>query len=191
MKKLSLVSLSLSSLLFTPVYADDHLKIDDFGPYIGAGYGLLSADGEDGFDDDDDAYNVYIGSQFHQAVSLEAGYINLGEYGNDTYNADIDGYTLGVNLGLPLTDYITLFAKGGQLWWDADVNTALANGSTDGNEWYYGAGASFALSTGWDLRLDYTRFDFDFEEEEVGVFANVDNLDTEIDYASISIQYTF
>lgn len=191
MKRLSIISLSLSSILLAPVYADDHSTIDNFGPYIGAGYGLLSNDGEDGFDNETNAYNFYIGSQFHQSVAIEAGYIDFGEYGNNSYNAELDGYTLGVNLGLPITDYVTLFAKGGQLWWDAEVNSIIADGSTDGNELYYGAGVSFAMSEGWDLRVDYTRYDFDFEENEIGVFANIDDLDTKIDYASIAVQYTF
>ena len=31
----------------------------------------------------------------------------------------------------------------------------------------------------------------DFDDDEIGVFSNFENLDTEIDYASVSVQYTF
>jgi len=31
----------------------------------------------------------------------------------------------------------------------------------------------------------------DFDEEDIGIFSNIENLDTKIDYASVSAQYTF
>ena len=191
MKNKSIISLALSSMLFAPAYAADNSPIDNHGFYVGAGYGLLNADGEDDFDEDDNAYNLFIGSQLNESVSLEAGYIDFGKYGNNSLKAELDGYTLGLNLGLPINDHITLFINGGSLWWDADIDTVVGNGATDGNEFFYGAGASFAISQGWDLKVNYTRFDFNFNEDEVGVFSNINSLDSEIDYASISVQYTF
>lgn len=191
MKNKSIISLALSSLFFIPAYAADDSPIDNHGFYAGAGYGLLNVDGKDDFDEDDNAYNVYIGSQLNEVVSLEAGYIDFGKYGNSNLNTELDGYTLGLNLGLPINDYITLFVNGGYLWWDADINSAAGNGATDGNEFFYGAGASFAISQGWDLKVNYTRFDFNFDEDEIAILSNIDSLDSEIDYASVSVQYTF
>ena len=31
----------------------------------------------------------------------------------------------------------------------------------------------------------------DFDEEDIGIFSNIESLDTKIDYASVSAQYTF
>ena len=191
MKNKSLISLALSPMFLIPAYAADNSSVDTHGLYVGAGYGLISADSESDFDEDDNAYNVYIGTQFNEFVSLEGGYIDFGKYGNSNINAELDGYTLGLNLSYPINDYISLFVNGGQLWWDADIDSAAGNTSTDGNEFFYGAGATFAIAQDWDLNVNYTRFDFNFDDDEVGVFSNFENLDTEIDYASVSVQYTF
>ncbi|EWH10865.1 OmpA-like transmembrane region [Catenovulum agarivorans DS-2] len=181
-----------SSLLMTSaaVSADTSDDVDHFGPYVGAGYGLLNVDGDD-FDEEDNAYTLYVGKQVHQMFSIEGGYIDFGQYGNDSYNSELDGYTLGFKLGLPVHDAVTVFAKGGRLWWDAELNAATANGEVDGSDNFYGVGASFAVSQGWDLRLDYTRFDVEFERDEIGILAEIDDLDRKVDLASISVQYTF
>lgn len=187
MKSTSLLSLILSSILVAPALAKEESDVDHRGVYVGGGYGLISASG----DDDDDAYNVFIGTQFNQMISLEAGYLDFGKFGNDTFNTKLDGYTLGLKLGLPVTERITLFVKGGNYWWDADLSGFDNTLSLDGNELFYGAGASFAISKNWQLNLDYTRYDFEFEDDEIGIFSNVDKFNGEVDYASLSVQYTF
>lgn len=192
MKSKLLTTLFLSSAIFAqPLLAKDNKQVDHRGVYVGGGYGLISASGDDDFDDDDDAYNVFIGTQFNQMISLEAGYLDFGKFGNDTFNTKLDGYTLGLKLGLPVTERITLFVKGGNYWWDADLSGFDNTLSLDGNELFYGAGASFAISKNWQLNLDYTRYDFEFEDDEIGIFSNVDKFNGEVDYASLSVQYTF
>lgn len=191
MRNKSIIALGLSSMLLVPAYAANNSAENDTGLYAGVGYGLIDASGEDDFEKDNDAFNFYLGSQLNQNVSLEAGYINFGTYGNSNLETEIDGYTLGVNLGLPVNDFISLYVKGGQLWWDAQLTSVVGNGSTNGNEFFYGAGISFALSQGLDLNINYIRFDVNFENDEVGALANINSLDSEIDYAGVSVQYTF
>lgn len=183
----SLMVLPLSSVSF----AGNQSGVDHQGVYVGAGYGLLKAKGSDEFDDDNDAGKIYIGAQFNQFIAIEGSYIDFGEYGGNVAKADVDGNTLALKLSLPLGNHASLYGVGGQLWWDADVSVLNAKGDTDGEELFYGVGAAFALTKNLDLRLEYTRFNIEFEREEVGVFADIDDTDTDLDFASASLQYTF
>lgn len=194
MKKSYLATLAATSLLMISGFAaaassDD---VDHMGIYVGAGYGLLNVDGDDeDFDDEDNAAKVFIGTQFNQAFSLEAGYIDLGKYGNSVFNTELDGYTLALKAGVPLGDRFTIYAQGGNLWWQADINATDERDDVDGSDIFYGVGMSFALTESLDLRLDYTRFDVEFDRDEIGILADIDSFDTKVDYASLSIQYTF
>ena len=187
--KQSVAALSIA-LVAGGVQAETN-DVDHQGVYVGAGYGFVKAEGADEFDDDNDVGRVYIGGQFHQIVSIEGSYIDFGKYGDSAANTDIDGLTLALKAGLPLGEYVTLYALGGSLWWDADFKALGVNGDADGQEFFYGAGASFALSESLDLRLEYNRFDLEFDRDEIGIFGAGDDLDTELDYASIGLQYTF
>jgi hypothetical protein len=193
MKNLSFSMLAATSLLLTSgaSFAASNDNIDDHGIYVGAAYGLVDVDGDEDFDRDDNAVSVYAGAQFNQYISVEGGYVDFGEYGNDTFNTEVDGFTLGLKAGLPINEYVTVFAKGGQLWWDADINASSATENTDGDDLFYGVGASFAVSEGWDVLLEYTRFDLEFERDEIGILSSIDSFDSDVDYASVAVQYTF
>lgn len=171
--------------------ATDHGSVDNRGLYLGAGYGLVKAKGADEFDDDNDAGKLFIGGQFHQAFAIEAGYIDFGKFGGNVASADIDGFSLALKAGIPLGHWVTLYGQGGQLWWDADLQALGLSADTDGEELFYGVGASFALSEGWDMRIEYTRFNVEFERNEIGIFAENEDLDTDLDYVSAGIQHTF
>ncbi len=166
-------------------------NVDHHGLYLGAGYGFVKAEGADEFDDDNDVGRILIGGQFHQVVSVEGSYIDFGKYGDNAASADIDGYTLAVKAGLPLGEHVTLYALGGNLWWDSDFQALGLKGDADGQELFYGAGASLALSKSLDLRLEYNRFNVEFDRDEIGIFGSGDDLDTDLDYASVAVQYTF
>lgn len=192
MKKSFLAVLTASSLIATSAYAAPENDIDHMGIYVGAAYGLLNVDGDDeDFDDEDNASRYFLGAQFNQMLSLEGGYIDFGNYGNSVFNTDLDGYTLALKAGLPLTERFTVYAQGGNVWWKADINATDESDDVDGSDIFYGVGISFALTQNLDLRLDYTRFDVEFDRDEIGILAGIDNFDTEVDYASIGIQYTF
>lgn len=103
----------------------------------------------------------------------------------------MDGYTLALKAGIPVHDKVTLYARGGQLWWESDLSATDDNQDLDGEDFFYGVGASFALSNSWDVRLEYTRYDLEFERDEIGILAEVDDFDTEVDHAGIALQYTF
>lgn len=198
MKKSYLAALTVSAILFSSVAAaanepvEHAADIDHTGIYVGAAYGLLDVDGDDeDFDREDNASRIFAGAQFNQVLSLEGGYIDFGNYGNSVFNTDLDGYTLALKAGLPLAERVTLYAQGGNVWWKADIHAAGVSDDTDGSDIFYGIGISYALTENLDLRLDYTRFDVKFDRDEIGILAEIDNFDTQVDYASLGIQYTF
>jgi OOP family OmpA-OmpF porin len=84
-----------------------------------------------------------------------------------------------------------VYAQGGNVWWKADINATDDSDDVDGSDIFYGVGISFALTQNLALRLDYTRFDVEFDRDEIGILAEIDSFDTKVDYASIGIQYTF
>lgn len=179
------------SLIPVTANAESQRGVDHQGFYAGAGYGYVKSKGADDFEDDNDAGRVFIGGQFSQVFSVEGSYIDFGKYGGNVASADIDGYTLALKAGIPLGEHVTLYGQGGQLWWNADLKALGASGDTDGEELFYGAGVAFALTRNLDLRLEYTRFNVEFEEDEIGIFAESDDLDTDLDYVSAAVQYNF
>lgn len=192
MKKRNLAAVAAASSLFLASGFTNAMpfNFDNMGPYLGAGYGLVKVDGDEDYDREDNATRIYLGTQLGQTFSAEAGYIDFGDYGTSIFTTDIDGYTVGLKAGFPITERFTLYGHGGHVWWQGDIS-ADDNDDVDGSDWFYGAGVSFALTEGWDLRLDYTRFDLDFDRDEIGILADIASFDTEMDYVSLNIQYTF
>lgn len=194
MKSLHVNTLTAASFILTASFAQGAVNnsgVDHYGIYVGADYGLIDVHGTEGLDQADNASNIYVGAQFGQIFSVEVGYIDFGEYGNNTFDTQVDGYTLGLKAGLPVNNMITIYAKGGQLWWQADLHAIDGNDDINGSDIYYGVGASFALSDGWGVRLEYTRFDLKLERNDIGILADIESFDSKLDYTSIGIQHTF
>lgn len=166
------------------------------GIYIGGSYGMYKVEGEgkgEGnaeFDDDQDVIQGFIGGQVNKFFAIEGSYITFGEYGGNLAKAEVDGMTLAAKGILPLTDSFSIYAKGGQLWWDADYEVLGYNGSTDGSEPFIGVGVAFAVTDRMDINLDYTRYEIELETDEVGLFAS-DTYDSDLDQASVGIRYLF
>jgi OOP family OmpA-OmpF porin len=145
-------------------------------PYIGASAGLSNTDicsASDGCDDKDTAWKIYGGMEMNEYLSMEVGYIDMG-------NVHYAGYT-GVN-GTPLsgTRYVngmivdvlgtyqinpsfTLMAKGGMNILNAEVNGTIAQTPTENTgdtdvAWSFGVGAQYNLTPMVGLRLEWERF---------------------------------
>lgn len=165
-------------------------RFNEQGVYIGGSYGLLKVKDADEFDDDNNAYSADIGAKFNRFFGVEGSYVDFGSYGSDAANAETDGLSLSAIGSLPLSDFVSLYAKGGMLWWNTDYEVLGFNGDIDGNEPFYGVGASFALSDAASIQLDYTRYNVEFQEDEIGALAEAD-LDADIDHTSVGIQFLF
>jgi len=87
-------------------------------------------------------------------------------------------------LAAPITDSFSVYAKGGWLEWDAEIEQDLGelgsiSADTDGGDVFYGAGIEYAFTTNMQVRLEYERYELE------------DDIDPDMDVASVSFQYMF
>ncbi|WP_020210271.1 outer membrane beta-barrel protein [Gilvimarinus chinensis] len=160
---------------------------------VGAGYGVTKMKDGD-FDEDEAAKKAFALVKFNEYIGVEGAYIDFDEASNDVVTFDPSGASLALILEAPITKVFSLYAKGGQLWWDSDtrLNTDVANleEEFDGDDTFWGVGTKFQLAEHLDLRVEYERFNFDIERDEVNVLQS-EPLNMDVDYASVNLQYTF
>ncbi|AKH70016.1 opacity protein [Spongiibacter sp. IMCC21906] len=163
LKILTLLTLTSGSIALAPV-----AMAAPEGPhlYVGGNYGGYKDRGGD-FDEDDDFKEALVGLQFNSFIAVEAGYLDFGSFGGDIGKADIDGYDIAVVGRLPLSERFGLFAKVGQLFWDADVNVGGLKESYDGDEPFVGIGADFHVTDNLAVALEYDRYEVDLEDSSL------------------------
>ena len=98
--------------------------------------------------------------------------------------AETDGIYFGPQISYPFTEKFSVFAKGGVYFWDLDakatatgsltyagttyVGSATAKASDDGEDLYYGIGASHDITDIFSVKADWTRYEV--AEDDVDVF---------------------
>lgn len=155
------------------------------GLYLGVGTGFSSlkndrdevsdfvSDGVEDFDPDDDDDNVFkgfVGYEFNPYFATELFYADLGRtrwQGGENANTDLESKAYGVSAvgQLPITSWLTLFAKAGIAKWKTDVDSNLGGldvdlDDQDGTDPVYGVGAQFNFDP-FLVRTEYERYDFD------------------------------
>ncbi|NKI17132.1 porin family protein [Spongiibacter sp. KMU-166] len=156
--------------------------------YVGGNYGVYkSRDGD--FDEDDDFVELSLGAQFNQYFGVEAGYLNFGEFSGTAGSADIDGYDLAVVGRLPLTESFGLYAKAGQLFWDADFDFLGTKQSYDGDEPFVGVGVDFKVAENLAVNLEYDRYNIDLDDSSFPNPAN--NWEGDMDTMKIGARLMF
>ncbi|MDO6427690.1 porin family protein [Thalassotalea sp. 1_MG-2023] len=191
-KSILLGSLITAGLLSTNVQAQTYNdETDAEGVYIGAGYGYLRADGDDNFDDNKDAYQAFLGYGFNKHFAIEGGFIDFGNYGNDLTNADTDGYTLGIKLGLPVSDNVSVYVRGGQLWYETDYSVFGVKNDYDDEGLFAGLGVSYHINEDWSVKIDYTLYDNDLDVDSATDDIDDANFSTDLKHASLGFEYRF
>jgi long-subunit fatty acid transport protein len=131
------------------------------------------------FSDSDTSWSLGIGYQLNNTLTLEAGYIDLGEgdvtitgdsitptqYHNSV--ADIspvlgDGFTLGVRYQLWQQAHISTSVSLGLITWEGDISSTYQaqpiTTKRDGNDIYYGLEGHYQLTKQWQLSVGFTRY---------------------------------
>ncbi|ULQ48139.1 porin family protein [Flagellatimonas centrodinii] len=158
---------------------------DGPGVYFGGGAGYYRLNEDDFLNNDDEfkdnrwSWNVHAGAQFNPVFSLEGGYVDFGDSRDGDLSVSADGTFAAALVHIPLGG-VAPFAKIGQLWWDAELDgpgfLPSSVTQTDGDDTFYGFGVRFGEGPGPQLRLEYDRMALD---------------DTDVDMASVKLQYRF
>lgn len=158
---------------------------DDAHVYIGGSYGGFKASGGE-FDDEKDLIEVSFGGFFNPYLGLEASGTYFGEYGGDLATAEAEGYGMALIGRVPLSDTWGLYAKGGQFFWEASIDTPFGSAETDGDDPFFAAGTDVDLASNLSMIIEYSRYQIDTELEELeGVE------DTDLDTVKVGVRLEF
>lgn len=155
----------------------------EIGPYVGASVGqsridvsLQDVGGVDfSIDDDDFAWKVYFGVELAGPLAIEGGYRDLGQISGGTglvqVTAESDGLDVFAVGLLPLGP-VALFAKGGIIAWDSELETSSSPGlgipnlrlSDSGTDLAWGVGIKLEVGK-FAVRGEFERFEVDLPED--------------------------
>ncbi|TWG92827.1 OOP family OmpA-OmpF porin [Luteimonas sp. J16] len=151
----------------------------DTGWYAGVGAGQALVD-ERGYDDEDAAFSVFGGYQFHRNFALELGYTDFGklEPRGEGANLEASSVSLAAVGILPFTEKFSGYAKAGLQRWDIDGSLPGLTGTTsgDGTDPLYGLGLQYRFTDAVALRGEYVRSEFE---------------DADVDTAQVQVRFDF
>src|SRR5215204_1068716 len=145
---------------------------------ISVGRGDLDAECPSGFGCDLRDHRVwrgYVGGKFNNAIGLELGAINIGDYSRGGGVTDGWGIDLALLAGIPIGANSAIFGKLGAIYARTDV-TGTAPGFPTGKErdvgLRFGLGAQLGFTERWALRADWDRYDIPLPggRDELDVF---------------------
>ena len=166
------------------------------GWYGGVGFGqsdydLGVSDFDDGsllsgnVDETDTAFKIFLGNRINENVSIEFGYLNLGEAtfegvsdgsallfdglweaGPVSADAETDGIHLAFIGNIPISDRLGLMAKAGLFVWDVSLGLSDTSGSysgdEDGTDLFFGLGLDYEITDKVAIRGEWERYSMDF-----------------------------
>lgn len=127
------------------------------------------------FDADSTSYRVYGGYQFNDYFALEGGYMDLGTFDEQIQqngtaipiSADADGFTFAARGSVPLGEKFALHGTIGSFFWDGANEIAGINSNVSDSNIFFGAAASFDVTTNVSLRAEATQYELDGVNSEV------------------------
>jgi opacity protein-like surface antigen len=173
----SLIVFSVGLLILTPA------AIAGAGNgYVGLGIGsVLNASPDKGkvyFDAPDvqseQVLRLFGGYQLNDHFSIEGSYIDLGsvrvneQVFGDYYQSKVTGFELTPVGSLPIGKDLSVFVRGGLIFWRSDVTFRLVGSgagsgskSSSGNDFVLGAGAKYDFTSHLGVRAEYSAYSID------------------------------
>lgn len=132
---------------------------------------------------DNRVFRAYAGGRFNNAIGLELGVLNIGDYQRGGGVTDGWGADVALIAGLPIGANSSIFGKLGVIYARTEVTgvpTLLRTGKERGFGGRWGVGAQVGLTKTWALRADYDRYLLPLpgDHEDLDVFM-------------LGVQYTF
>lgn len=149
---------------------------ENHGFYFGSAVGRAEAQDVEQlglFDDTETGYRLYGGYEFTRLLSIELGYVNLGEFsgtipsieGPIETEIDLDGFSIGLRPQFALNENWYAQAQAGLFVWESDASIDAPIGfireSADGEDAYYGLGIGRNLGPNWQISGEWTRYETD------------------------------
>lgn len=137
-------------------------------------------------DDKDQAFRLYAGGRFNNAVGLEAGLFNMGKFQRGGGETDGWGLDLALVAGVPIGANSAVFGKLGAVYGRTEVSgtatpgQGLQTGKERGFGPRFGVGGQVGLTPQWALRADWDRFRMPLPGGK-----------EDIDSLMLGVQYTF
>jgi OmpA-OmpF porin, OOP family len=187
MKRLIAIA-TLATLASSPALAQSYQPDPHVGLYLGAGIGHAKVDNDTldeldrlGFstDDTDTAFKLFAGYDFNPNFSLEASYVDFGDFSADalvllngtvideSIRASVDGFGFAMVGRLPIQHGFGIYGKVGLIAWKGDAfDTVRVNGQTvidakfsaDSTDPFYGVGAEYVVDRVM-VRVEFERYD--------------------------------
>ena len=168
----SVIVASLLALAASPVWSDHARQSLNF--HIDVGQAMQDIDASDfppgsDIDDEDIAFRGGIGFR-SGLIGGNLSYVNFGQSAVTTPTASAEAETSGlafdVQFDLPISEYSTVFFKGGILSWEQITDEQTAGSRIvdryreDGVDPFWGVGFRFSGAPGMDIKVEYDRFEF-------------------------------
>jgi OOP family OmpA-OmpF porin len=148
--------------------------------------------------DHDTGYKLFGGYQFNKYIAVEGGYFELGDFNYRTTTnppgfqygkLDVDGWNLDLVGTMPLTTRLSALARIGFNYADTGSTFGIAGSAPamqysireDNNNYKYGVGLQYALTSAFDVRLEAERYRVDEASGSKG----------DIDLLSVGFVYRF
>lgn len=168
--------------------ANQTARVNQAGPYLGGGVGMFKSRGGE-FDDDNSFFELVGGYKFNQFFALEGAYINFGEYGGSVASASVDGWRAAAIGSFPVTPMVNLYAKGGILFSNVDVEVVGFDDSYSDEQFFVGLGVNFAVMDPLSVSVEYNRYRIDVDDSNWP--GEVDSSNTDIDTLSLGVKFHF
>jgi hypothetical protein len=175
---------ALAAAAFTAGGAYAQSPDNDEGFYVGGGVGQfnIDIDGIDGvdeaverLDDEDTAWQAFIGWRLNPYISLQAAYIDFGGPEDDfstsgssgNYKAELSGFAPSIIGHLPLGP-VEFTAKLGYYFYDIDITANIDDlggnvfeSNDSGEDLMYGAGVGMTFFERLNAKLEYEKIDLE------------------------------
>lgn len=130
--------------------------------FIGAG-AVESDLGFEVFDESATGWKAFGGYRFTRIIAVEAGYLDTGDAEETIEGTDVtlgaNGTHVSVVAAWPIGESFALHARAGFIDWEAELTLSDGVGTetsnANGQDLYWGAGATFNFSETLGLRLEY------------------------------------
>ena len=127
--------------------------------YVGASIGSSKADNhctnQSNCEDSDTSWKVYGGYRISDLITLQGGYVNLGELKSGTTTSETKGFSGSALASYPVNDQITVFGKAGFFKWTTETSQGKEMDDIDP---LLGVGADYQINDNMSIRGEWENY---------------------------------